>query len=147
MRFGRCWPRHTICQLSPIDLYTLTKTLTRQLPIAIIPFFQDSASLRIGSAQLVLLAVGVEVCFGMPLSSSGLGYQVLILETGVRVPLGVITESPAFAGLFLCPGRVARNLAQNHSACEITTVEDPSTLQHRAANYDASRANMCRSSR
>ena len=33
----------------------------------------------------------------MPLSSSGLGYQVLILETGVRLPVGVSRRFPAFS--------------------------------------------------
>ena len=35
-----------------------------------------------------------------PLSSSGLGYQVLILETRVRLPLGVLDITPAGARVF-----------------------------------------------
>ena len=30
-----------------------------------------------------------------PPSSSGLGYQVLILETGVQIPVGVLTSAPS----------------------------------------------------
>lgn len=48
-----------------------------------------------------------------PPSSSGLGYQVLILETGVRVPVGVRKhEAPAKRfrrGLFLPPGNGCRD--------------------------------------
>ena len=45
-----------------------------------------------------------------PLSSSGLGYQVLILETGVRLPVGVLCKSAAawllksHAAVVFCPG-------------------------------------------
>ena len=35
-----------------------------------------------------------------PPSSSGLGYQVLILETGVRLPLGVFVGFPALPDAF-----------------------------------------------
>jgi hypothetical protein len=45
-----------------------------------------------------------------PPSSSGLGYQVLILETGVRLPVGVFRTSPSggnVRGVYFCANRGA----------------------------------------
>ena len=43
-------------------------------------------------SKLVLVKTGIRISDLniLPPSSSGLGYQVLILETGVRLPLGVV---------------------------------------------------------
>src|SRR4249919_2398077 len=41
----------------------------------------------------------------LPLSSRGLGRRILSPETGVRIPVAVLHESPANAGFFLCLGR------------------------------------------
>ena len=64
--------------------------------------------------RLTRAAGAFTLCETMPPSSSGPGYQVLILKTGVRLPLGVVHQSSVFAGLFLYPERVARNAARNY---------------------------------